>query len=163
MRKRYSFENLFEGNKVVLMCILFTVHIILETIFSTIAGRTTYLSMGMLIWSLVALVAPILPIALFQYLWKSDFISDKDYLFWGAIPSHYIISCGLTLLFTFIRSFFELLPQNFYLVAFINYTAIYLIILIGAVVVDLTQTANANDNLRKIQTHLSNTNKKVGE
>ena len=161
MRRRYSFENLFEGNKVVLMCILFTTNIIIETISNTIGGRATYLSVGSLVWLIVYVSAPILPIAIFQRLRNSNFIDDKNYLFWGAIPLHYIVSCGLTLLFTFVRSFFESLPQSIYLVVFINYTIIYVIILISAVIIDITQTATANSNLRKIQEHQRKINKKV--
>jgi len=159
MKKQYSFESLFGGNKIVLLCIIFTVHIIIETIFSTIGGRTTYLSMGFLVWSILLLSAPVLPLAVFQYLWKSNVISDKDYLLWGGIPLHYIISSGLIMLFTFIRSLFEPLPQGSYLNALINYTVVYAIILIGAVVIDLAQTATANDNLKKIQARLNNSNK----
>jgi len=153
MRKRYSFESLFEGNKIVLMCVLFTVTIIIETILNTVGGRTTYLSIRFLLWAFLNLSAPVMPIALFQYLWKSNFISDKDYLFWAGIPIHYLISLGLIIFYTSIRSFFEAWTHdiNTYFMTFINYTAGYIIIMIGAVVIDLFQTSTANKNLRIIQ------------
>jgi len=158
MRKRYSFESLFEGNKVVLMCVLFTVLIIIEAISNAITGNTSYLSIAMLTWGIISLLAPVLPIVLFQHLWKSDVISDKDYLLWCGIPIHYLISSGLTLFFMFLRGFFEPLPQGVYLSTFLQYTVAYTIILVGAAVVDLMQTSAANKNLRKIQVALSKNN-----
>ena len=151
MKKHYSFESLFEGNKIVLMCVLFTVIIIFTTVSNAVMGRETYLSIWILIWAILSLAAPVLPMSLFQYLWKSDIVSDKDYLLWFGIPSHYIISSGLQLLFMFIRGFFEPLPQGIYLGVFIQYTVVYIITIIGAVAVDLMKTATANKNLRKIQ------------
>jgi len=161
MRKRYSFESLFEGNKIVLMCVLFTVSILIETISNTICGRTTHLSMEFLLWSFLNLSAPIIPIALFQFLWKSNYIRDKDYLFWACIPLHYLISIGLIMVFTFIRTFFEPWTHEFnvYLMTFINYTAVYIIIITGAIVIDLVQTSTANRNLSIIQASQRKTNK----
>jgi len=157
MKNRYSFESLFESNKMVLLCVLFTINIIIETVSSAIWDRTTYLSIEFLIWNVVSLGAPILPLVVFQYLWKSNYINDKDYLLWAGIPTHYLISCGLILFSTFIRSLFEPLIQRAYIVSFINYTLVYAIVLIGAIVIDLMQTATANGNLRKIQTRLNDT------
>jgi len=114
--------------------------------------------MEFLTWSIAFLGAPILPLTILQYLWKSNVINDKDYLLWGGIPLHYLISCGLIVFFTFLRSLFEPIPQGAYLNTFINYTMVYAVILIGAVVIDLTQTATANKNLKKIQASLSKSN-----
>jgi len=161
MRKRYSFESLFEGNKIVLMCILFTVSIIIATITNTVGGRTTYITIKFLLWSVLNLSAPIMPITIFQHLWKSNFINDKDYLFLASVPLHYLISLGLILFYTFIRGFFEPWTHeiNVYIMSFINYTAVYIIIVIGAIVIDLVQTSTANKNLRIIQASKRNANK----
>jgi len=161
MRKRYSFEGLFEDNKIVLMCVLFTVNIIIETISNTIGGRATYLSVEFLLWSILNLSAPIMPIWIFQFLWKSNVIKDKDYLFWASIPLHYLISIGLILLYTFLRSFFESWTHEIsvYLMTFINFTMVYVIIILGAIMIDLFQTSTANKNLRMIQDSQRNTNK----
>ena len=151
MRKRYSFDSLFRGNKLVLMCVIFTVAIIIETVSNSIMGRATNLNIGSLIWGLLSIAAPVLPLALFQYLEKSDIISDKYNSLWFGIPMHYIISSGLQLFFMYLRGFFEPLPQGVYRGTLRQYTMVYIIILIGAAVIDLIQTATANKSLRKIQ------------
>jgi len=157
MRKRHSFDRLFEGNMLVLFCVIFTVIIIVEVILATIRGSTVHLSVQSLIWHVIFISAPLLPLAIFQYLWRSNYIGERDYLFWVSIPLHYLISCGITLLYLFIRSFFVPLTQRIYLVVLINYSIMYIIILAGAVIIDLLQTAKANRNLRKIQLHRERT------
>jgi len=110
------------------------------------------------VWILIYLTAPVLPLAIFQHLWEAKRIEEKDYLFWTGISLHFAISCALILLITFIHGFFEPLPQGAYIVHVINYAVGYAVILLGAVVVELLQTANLNKNLRKIQASHRRTN-----
>jgi len=148
MRKRYSFESMFDGNILVIFCVLFTVSMIFETIFSVIGGGTIHVSM---IWRTIWLSATLLPLALFQYLWKSHYIDERSYYFWVGIPMHYLISGGLLLLYLFIWGFFEHLTPNAYLITLANYTVGYMIVMGGAAVIHFMQTSRANKNLRKIQ------------
>jgi len=163
MRKYYSFERFFEGNQLVRFCVLFTIAIAAEAVLSAIAGATIYLNIEYVIWTAVFLSAPILPLAVFQRLWKSNYISEKDYLFWLSIPLHYLVSCALILLFTFIQRFFLPLPISIYLLRFVYYTAGYIVIMIGAIIIDLMQTASSNKNLRKIQARQCDASKTQGE
>jgi len=151
MRRLYFTARLFGGNKMVLVCVLFTAIITIETISNSIAGRETILNIGILIWGFLSLVAVVLPISLVQYLYKSSIISEESILLRASIPFHYVISTVLQMFFIFLRSFFEPFPSSIYLIAFTQYTVSYTIIIIGAVIVNLMQTARDNKNLRKIQ------------
>jgi len=151
MRKRHSYDRLFEGNILVVFCVIFTVSIFVTVILNTVFGGTFSMSIQNLIWTVVFISAPLLPLALFTHLWKSNCIAENDYLFWIGIPAHYAVSSALTMLFVFIQSRLHSLPLSTYLDALINYTVMYAIVVAGAVVVDLLQTGTANKNLRKIQ------------
>ena len=95
--------------------------------------------------------APIPPFVVLQRLWKPDFIGEKDYLLWTGAFLHYVVSCGLILLFTFIRGLFEPFPQGFYFTRIAEYTFVYVIICGFAIIADLMNTAKLNKNLRRIQ------------
>jgi len=153
MRKRYSFYRLFEGNMLVLFCIFFTVTIIGDVIFAAVRGNAVNLSSLTLIWRVVLLSAPLVPFAILRHLWRSDYIDEKDYLFWGSVPMHYLISAGLLLLYLFIWGLFMPLSLSLRIVqnALVNYTIVYIITIAGAIVIDLLQIARANRNLKKIQ------------
>jgi hypothetical protein len=142
---------MFEGNLLVLYCVIFTVSLIVMTIASTIWGGRIYLSIEFLLWNFVFISAPLLPLGVFKHLWKSNRIHERDYIFWVSVPLHYLISCGLTALFVFIQGLFMPLSQGVYFIALVNYTIMYAIILIGAAAIDLLQTSAANRNLKKIQ------------
>ena len=136
-KKRHSFHGLFEGNKVVLMCVLFAVNIVITAISGSLRGETADLSIEFVSWNFFYLTAPVLPLAIFQHLWESGRIKESDYLLWTGILLHFVISCGLILLYTFVRSFFEPLPQNIYVITVLNYIVGYAVIFCGAVVIDL--------------------------
>ena len=150
-KKRHSFHGLFEGNKVVLMCVLFTVNTVITAISSSLRGEIVNLTIEFVSWNLLYLTAPILPLVIFQRLWESRRIQEKDYLLWTGISLHFVISCGLILLYTFILSFFEPLTQNIYVITVLNYIVGYAIIFCGAVIIDLLKTASLNRCLQKIQ------------
>jgi len=156
MRKRYSFDRLFEGNKFVLICVFFTVLVLFSAIGNAIAGVRIYLSIGFVVSNIFYVSAPVLIFAIFQYLWKSDYIAERDYLLWVGIPLHYLLSLGLILFFTFIHGLFEPLAQGIYLFRFRDFTALYIIGTIGAIAIDFIRTAKDNKNLRKVQRNQSN-------
>ena len=145
MRKEYSFQRLFDGNVLVLACVLFTISMLVNTVASTIAGREHIST----IWDFIFLSAPIIPIAIFKHLWQSGVISKNEYLFWGSIPVFYLMSFGLTMLYTFLQGLFSPMTPNYFM-TFINYTIMFAAVLFGAIIIDLVQTAKANDNLKKI-------------
>jgi len=149
--KSLRFTRFFEGNKFVLMCVFFTAILTIETVSNSISGSETILNIGILIWGFLSLGAVVLPISLVQYLYKSDIISEENILLRAIFPFHYVASSVLQMFLIFLRSFFEPLPQGIYLVALTQYTVSYVIIVIGAVIVNLIQTARDNKNLRKIQ------------
>ena len=151
MRKRYSIDRLFEGNKLVLICVLFTVSTVIETVASGIQGRVTALSIPDLLWGLAFLGAPVLPLAVFQTLWKSNIMDENDYIFWVSLPLHFVISGGLILLLTFVFNIVNPVAYRSYPATLAGFAIGYAIVMAGAVVVDLLQTAGANQALRKIQ------------
>ena len=158
MKRTFSFDKMFEVNKLVLICVVFSVLIVFVAIGGAITGDVTNIDFEFVVWNLAYISAPILSISIIQYLWKLDYITDKGFLFWAAIPLHYLFSFGLILSLTFVRSFFVDLPQGIYLFRFRDFTAIYVIIVIGGIVIDILHTATDNKNLRKIQASLSSAN-----
>jgi len=159
MRKFFSFDKMFEVNKLVLICVVFSVLIVFVTIGGAITGNATNINFEFVVWNIAYISAPIVTISIIQYLWKLDYITDRGYLFWAAFLLHYLFSLGLILSLTFIRSFFVELPQGIYLYRFRDYTAIYAIVVIGGIVIDLFHTSRDNKNLRMIQASLRKTNK----
>jgi len=156
MRKRHSYDRLFEGNPLVLFCVLFTVSVTVSVIINAIFGATFVLRTEGIIISSVYLIAPILPLTVFHRLWKSSYIAERDYLLFINIPLHYLFSSVLTVLFTFLMGLFRLLPLTpaAYISALITFTGMYALVILGAIVIDLLQTAKANGNLKKIQASL---------
>jgi len=155
MKNRYSFQRLFDGNPIVLMCVFYTISIKINAVSRFAVGEVFYIDFSFFIWSMIFLTAPILPIEILKRLWKSDYINDRDYLFWAGIPMYFVMSCGLALFYTFLQSLFEPLPPNAYFYTFINYTTLFVIITIGAIVIDLMLTARDNKNLKKIQAKIN--------
>ena len=151
MKKNFSLKILDECNLLVLFCIIFTIGMMFEAIMSSIRGAPVYFNIEFIFWSSAFYSAPILTSAIFKQLWKSNYIAEKDFLYWLDIPLHYLATCGLIMFYTFIQGFFHSLPQRIYLIRFIYSTVFYVTITIGAIVIDLIQTGIANDNLRKIQ------------
>lgn len=151
-RKRGFIDRLFDMNKLVVLCIFFTVNTIINVVSVTIVtNEPMYLSLGMMLWTFALLSAPILPFAVLQRLWKSEFIGEKDYLLWTGVVFHYVFTCALIVLFTFIRSRFEPLPPSFYITRLGEATFLYILISLLATIVDFAQTTKLNKNLRKIQ------------
>ena len=156
MRKRRSFDRLFEGNMLVVFCVLFTAAVILSAIINTIFGAEFTLSMRNIIVTAVFLSAPLLPLSICKHLLKANYITERDYLFWIGIPIHYFVSAGITMFYSLIWSIFEQIPPIVFLTTLIEFTVMYAIVIGGAVVVDFCQTSTANKNLRKIQASQNN-------
>lgn len=161
MNKWYSSDKLFEGNKAVLFCVVFTVVIIFATIANAITGVTIYLSIEYVFSNIAQIGAPIVTASALQRLWKLKYFAERDYLLWVGLVLHYLISLGLILFFTFLHGMFREipLPQGIYLFRLRDYTLLYAIIVVGAIVVDLMRTATDNKNLRKIQSKLNEAKK----
>lgn len=163
MKKHDFFEKFLTTSLPILFCVFFTITIIIEAVTNTIVGAGVYLRIEFIVWVSVFLIAPILPLVILRRLWKSTYIAEKNHLYWGSLLLHYLISCGLMMLFTFMQGFFEPLRQGLYLFRFGMYTAMYVGIMIGAVIIDLARTATDNENLRKIQASRRNINTALGE
>jgi len=159
MKKHDFFERFLDISLPVLFCVIFTIVIIIEAITNTIVGAEVNLGIDFVVWVCVFLIAPILPLALLKRLWKSTYIAEKNQLYLGSLLLHYLISCGLMMFFTFMQGFFEPLQEGLYLFRFVMYTAIYVVTIIGAIIIDLARTANDNENLRKLHAIKRNTNK----
>jgi len=146
MKKRYSFESLFEGNLFVLASVFYTVNIFVTVVVNSIAGSMENVSAPSL-WDFIFLGAIILPLAI----WKSDYIRKKEYPFWLGITVFYLTALGLVVFVTFVQGFLGELSERIYFYAFTNFTTVFSIVLVGAIIVDFMQTATGNKNLKKIQ------------
>jgi len=153
MIKRYSFEKLFEGNKLVLFCIIYTISIVIATISSHVANAPFYLTLDGMVASFLYLSAPILPLSLCQHLFQLKYIDEKSYHFWVGIPVHFVVSSVLLMFIVFMLGILR--QANFGIAAYLsilgNYAITYIIIMAGGIVIDLIQTANVNNNLKKIR------------
>lgn len=151
MSRRYAFDRLFEGNKLVLMCVFFTISIISATITSAITGEQIYLNLRSVITNIVYLSVPVIPLAVAQHLLNKKRISEEKYCFWVGIPMHYFVSCGILVVFLSIHHMFRPVSFRAYVESIIGYTFAYVVIILGAAVIDLIQTASANRQLKKIR------------
>lgn len=156
MKKRRPYDRLFEGNKLVLMCVLFTVNLFIETIAATILDVPMYMTLSAFAWRMTWLSAPVLPLTILQYLWEADYITEDRYLLWISIPVHFALSAGLLLLYVFIWGRFYPLLRGAYIETLLTYGMGYAIIIIGAMVVDAIQVSTTNKNLKKIQASRTN-------
>ncbi|MCL2840644.1 MAG: hypothetical protein FWE05_07695 [Defluviitaleaceae bacterium] len=153
MFRRFSFDKMFEGNKLVLICILITIHVVISTIVHALAGSYFTLSLSGLFWVIIYSTAPILPIAICQHLMKLNKISEKRYEFLTSIPPHFIFSCGLLVFYVFLMGLWQstLFPVSVYLITITNYVVGYILVISGAAMIDAIQTAAVNRDLKKIR------------
>ena len=142
MKKNNIVVQLFEGNKFVLVCVFFTLATIVDIVLSTINGFEQYITFKHLIDRLLICTAPILPLIIFNYFEKLSV--------WALFPIHYAISCAAAMLYIFVQSFIWEIHNNAYIDIFRSYTMMYIIVVAGAMIIDLCRTAKANRYLKKI-------------
>jgi len=75
---------------------------------------------------------------------------DKILSFGGGVPSHYIASLGLLMLYVFILRLFVDMSQRVYVETLIFFTGGYGVVNIVAAIIALGQIRKANKNLKKI-------------
>ena len=152
MREVYGHEKLFMGNKLVLLCVLFTVNTVIQAVMVSINGGDIAFNLPFVISNLVIVSAPILPIAFIDFLLTQNYIDENSFWIRNAIYIHYPISLGLLLSY-FVA--FALINSNYITWSMlirttVEYTVIYISIVLSAMAIVNIQTSNANKELRVI-------------
>jgi len=156
LNKRYFFDSLFEGNPLVLLCVLFTLNILTGAIFSAITGLQFTLSSRGIFVQLLYSSPPVIAIAVPAFFHKRKIIDESSYYFWTGIPMHYITSGLLLSVYVFfVRLIFPPPPEitafQVHAQMILNFTIGYIFIVLGAIVICLIQIALANRALKQIQ------------
>jgi len=163
MRVVYGHEKLFMGNKLVLLCILFTVNTVIQAVMVGINGVNITFNLAFVISNLVIVSAPILPIAVLDFLLSQNYIDENSFWVRNAIYIHYPISLGLLLSY-FVA--FALINSHYINISMIirtavEYTVVYIGIVLSAMAIVNIQTSNANKELKVI--HASQKNNKESD
>ena len=151
LNKKSIFHYMIFGNKLVIMCVFFTIATILDIIICAIFRLKTSTTFVHLIDRMVLCVITIPPLSLFKYFEKLSV--------WVILPIHYTVCCILSLLYTYIHGFYRELHPDAYLDMFRSVTIMYVVFVIGALIIDLTRTTIANKELNKIQSSAQNKEK----
>ena len=141
--KKSLLRYLIFGNKLVIISVFFTMATVTDVVLCTILGHETATTHVHLFNRLMVCAIGALPLGLFKYFEKLSM--------WAIFPIHYIVSSGLVMLYVYICGFFETLHPDAYRDMFRSVAIMYAIIVIGALIIDLTRTAGANKDLKKIQ------------
>ena len=151
--KRHSLDRLFDGNKVVLTLFLFAIQIIIETTLRAIGGGDALtIDFWEALWIISFFGMPMLPLSVCQRLWKNNHISEETYIFWTGIPMHFLVSAALINITLFIGGLFvDYFSVSDQIFTFLQYTIVYIAVILGAVVIAFVQTAKVNRSLKKIQ------------
>jgi hypothetical protein len=140
--KTSLFQSMIYGNKLVLVCVFFTMATVLDVVLCTINGWEPYTSFKHLTDRLIVCSITVLPLMVFKHFEK--------WSVWAVMPIYYVLSCGFTMLNVFVNSFFYVLHPDAYRDQFRAYNIMFWLIILGVLVIDLTRTALANRALRKI-------------
>ena len=151
MRRRYSFDRLFEGNLFTVFCVIFTIMIIQQAVVSVIVDATLDFAQSALSMAAYTSV-PLITMGVPRFLVNKNYISEKVFGFFNSILSHYITSCALLMGYVFILRQLIDIPQNAYFETLIFFTFGYIAVTVGAIIICFFQTVAANKNLKKIQT-----------
>jgi hypothetical protein len=156
MKRKYTTLSVFDGNPLVVFCVFFTISILISLVINTILGGTVHFTAIGLINLAVLCATPIVTWTMFDYVPILKHLNDDTCSPWISIPVHFIFSSSVLMLFVFVRGLFLPWPPNAYWDMFFSYMNGYVVIVSGAIVIDLYKTATANKNLKKIQASLGN-------
>jgi len=148
--RRFAFESLFEGNKLVIACVFFTIFVVINAIIQAILGVELNLNLAFVFASFIVITANLLPIWFFQKLEEKGWISLQSYYFWSGYPMHYFISTGLLTIALGIYHAFNPITITFFLSNLAFCTVVYVAFALGSAVFYQIQIIIANRNLRKI-------------
>jgi len=136
-------NRIISYNKLVLICIFFTVATIVDISLSTAFGLDMYSTYAHLLSRLVLCSIPVLPLVAFRFM-------NEKYSIWAVLPIHFVLCSGLVMLYVYVLGLFTELHPNAYIDMFRSFAMIYVLVILGALVIDLCLTAKANKNLRLI-------------
>jgi len=160
MREVYGHEKLFMGNKLVLLCVLFTINTIIQAIMAAINGGYITFNLTFVISNIAIVGAPVLPLAILDFLLTQNYIDENSFWVRNAIYIHYPVSLGLLLSYFTVIEIFNSHPITFsiFIRIIVQYTVVYIYIVLSAMVIVAIQASNANKELKII--HASQKNNK---
>ena len=140
----------FDANSFVLFSVFFTVSIAMSVIITTLHGYEFTIGHRGIISTALFCATPIVTMVLFAKIPPLQWLESDDTSLWVAIPIHFAVSCGLLLGAIFVWGLIDPLPNLVYWNVTLTYIQGYVTIVVGAVVIDILKTSNANKNLRKL-------------
>jgi len=149
MKKKYYFDGLFEGNLFIVFCVIFSMVTLVQLFMNMVFGVSTDLS-AIALQMAAYTGAPIFALSFPRHLFAKNYISEKTFDFLNSIFAHYIVSCILLMPYAAMLRVFTDASRNIYLETVILFTAGYIVIHIGAMIVTFVQIQKANRNLKKI-------------
>ena len=164
MKRKNTYTSVFDTNRVILFCIIFTVSMIATLGVTILSGVPFYFNTIEFFAIFIFCVAPVVTFVLFDYTPGLKYFRDDRCNPWLSILAHYLISLGLIVLSVFVLSFFEPFysTPNWIIsrkVVF-QYTPGYVVIILGMIIIDVRRTSIANSNLIKIKANKRSLDKK---
>jgi len=158
MNRKFTL-SFFDTNPLILFCVIFAAGVLINgilihgVILGFFGGRPFTIGLWHLIDTAILSTAPVMTIVMFSKLPFLKKFDEKDSSPWIIVPLHYVISCALLLLVGFaittVRSEFASLSDYFALVSV--FTQGYVVVVILAILFDITKMEKVNKNLKKIQ------------
>jgi len=140
--KKSIFYQLIYGNRIILVCILFTVATMLDLILSVMAGvyEDTYAHLAN---RFILCVLASFGLLVFRYFPKLPLMV--------VFCFHFFIALATQLIHTWLIGFFVELHPDAYFYAIRTIFIIYPVVVIGSLMIDLFQTMRANRILKKLK------------
>ena len=157
MKRRNMYKSVFDANRFILFCVIFTVSMIITMMLEMLIGGMFYLNIFDFFAIIIFCAAPVMALVLFDHTPGLKYFRDDRCNPWLGILANYLTSMGLIMLVVFVLGFFEpfsLHPHwSISRKIFVQYTPAYGVVMLGMVIIDINKIAKANGNLQKIKKH----------
>ena len=151
--KKKSSLTFFDMNPIALFCVIYAVTILINGVILGTLSNVAYISILHLIDNAILCGAPIVTLILFKRVPLLKYFDDDECSPWISVPVHYVLSCVLLLLVGFVITIIRTAPAPLadYLSLVGVYTQGYIIMVILAVVIEVTKMEGVNKNIKIIQ------------
>lgn len=137
------FNYMINGNKLVIVCIFFTLATMLDVIICTIFQMQTMTSHAHLIDRMLLCLILVPLLSLFKHFEKLPI--------WAVLLLHFIACCILSQIYVYMAGFFQELHPDAHRDMLRTIIIVYAVWVPSAFIIDLAHTAIANRELKKIQ------------
>jgi|GEM_PF-7016657 len=165
MKKRLSYLLIFDTNPLLLFCVFFTISIMTAAFSVAIAESQNVDFVRVVIFNAAYCLAPVIPLIVLNRGAIGKKLDAAEHGLLIGLITHFITSCALNIFFTWIIIQIFTIGEGISYWAVIRgglggYIRIYILISIGAIIIDFYNTARANRSLRAIQNRREQENEK---